>query len=162
MYACQLRGPQRAAINLKKVCAGKCAAVLDTIVFTRGVKSVVANSDKDIVSDVQFGNAVPVSKTNRLNPAPEGEALVASNTVNFSGTDLRSLIMTRRNKRLAKLSEISTSGRTNVRMINRVYATMKKARCIRGGRGGGEADHTPNHEGGREADHKSNRPNVLL
>ena len=44
----------RKGLPLKKVCTGKCAAVLDTIVFTRGVKSVVANSDKDTVSDVQF------------------------------------------------------------------------------------------------------------
>ena len=44
-----------------------------------------------------------------LNPAPDGESLVASNNVNFSRTDLRSVIMKRRNKKLAKLSEISTS-----------------------------------------------------
>ena len=44
----------RKGLPLKKVCTGKCAAVLDTIAFTRGVKSVVANSDKDTVSDVQF------------------------------------------------------------------------------------------------------------
>ena len=41
-----------------------------------------------------------------------------------------------------------------MRTINRVYATMKKARCIRGG--GGEADHTTNHGGGREDDHTTN------
>ena len=98
---------------LKKVCTGKYSAALDTTVVTRGVK-LFGNSDSEYIAsdDQPIGNSVPVPTTNRLNPAPEGEALVTtSNTVNFSGMDLRSVIMNLRNKKVAKRSEMSTSTR---------------------------------------------------
>ena len=104
-----LNDADRKEPQLNKVCPWKHTAVLDTTFLTFVAKSCVANSDNEgIVSDVHFGNAVLFPKTNTLNPALEGEALVTlSNKVNFPGMDLRSVIMKQRNKKVVKLSERS-------------------------------------------------------